>query len=217
MTTPKSIRQLDPHPAGSVSNASVVEIHRQTSTKSEQITVQQLLQNVVGPVGATGPAGPQGPQGDPGSGILVQGEASVATINTWDPGAITTSYAWVVTDAGTLTVGTPSTVVTAGDMVVWTDGDYFINVGPVTGGAKSTQTDETGGAGAYGTLAGAVDSVNQVFVTSVPYKANSLRVVWHGVIQSGNNVTETTPSTGTFTLGFAPTTGTWVQAIYEPV
>lgn len=217
MTTGKLIPELDAHPAGTVSSTSELEIHRKTSLKSERVSVSQLLQSAVGPEGPVGPAGPTGPAGDDGTGVVVQGDATVAQVNSWDSGTLNPSEAWLMLDAGTITTGSPSITVATGDMILWTAEDKFINLGPIASGPPGeSQIDETGGPGAYGTLTGLVNDSNTVFTTSQPYKAGSLRVIYYGQVLSGSNITETTPASGVFTLGFAPATGTWVQAAYDP-
>ena len=57
---------------------------------------------------------------------------------------------------------------------------------------------------------GAIDGINAVFTTSVPYQAGSL-AVWLNGQESLGCYTETDPSTGTFTMlaPFIPRTGAW--------
>ena len=90
-------------------------------------------QGVQGPVGPVGPEGPEGPEGPPGQGISPQGEATVAEINALDPASLTAGWAWVMLDAGTITVGSQPVDVVIDDWIVWTADGYFMNVGPIEG------------------------------------------------------------------------------------
>ena len=64
------------------------------------------------------------------------------------------------------------------------------------------------------TPTGAVNGTNAVFTTANPYVGGSLQVYVNGLAQ-GTFVTETTPSTGTFTLDVAPTAGDNIFVSYQ--
>ena len=79
-----------------------------------------------------GEQGEQGEQGDAGSGYNLIGSATVAQVNALTAAGINTNDAYDMIDGGTIQpVGaTQSTVVLADDLVVWAEGDYFVNYGP---------------------------------------------------------------------------------------
>lgn len=62
---------------------------------------------------------------------------------------------------------------------------------------------------------GSVNSSNTTFVTGSNYIAGSLEVYINGLKQAAAHVTETTPSSGTFDLDVAPTTGDVVDCTYQ--
>ena len=95
-------------------------------------------------MGLIGPQGPKGDKGDAGSGYVIQGDASVAELNAMTATAIVTNNAWVMLDAGTVQpIGSPvATPCTADDLLIWGEGDYFVNVGPIS--AVSVHSDLTG-------------------------------------------------------------------------
>jgi hypothetical protein len=85
-----------------------------------------------------------------------------------------------------------------------------------TAGSSGVTTIDETAAGIYNTLTGLVNSSNTVYTVSLAaYTAGTLKVWWQGQLQSGADITETTPGSGIFTLSFAPTTGTTVMAEYR--
>ena len=75
--------------------------------------------------------------------------------------------------------------------------------------------DSTDSGGVYTTLTGAVNGVNTQFtVSQASYTAGTLKVIYQGQYQTGNEITETTPGSGIFDLSFAPASGTVVMADY---
>lgn len=82
--------------------------------------------------------------------------------------------------------------------------------------------DQSGGTGdTYGALSGAVNGSNKVFTVSQgEYTSGGLRVWLNGQLQtqgSGEDWTETTPGSGTFTFATAPETGDEITAIYSVI
>jgi len=87
-------------------------------------------------------------------------------------------------------------------------------------GGNSLQTDCSGGTSdTYGALSGLVNSSNTVYTVSLgSYVSGSLRVYLNGQLQtqgSGEDWSETTPASGTFTFATAPTTGDIIIAVYQ--
>ena len=75
-------------------------------------------------------------------------------------------------------------------------------------GSNSLITDEA--------PSGTINGTNTIFTTSQPYIGASLQVFVNGLKQRrGVDFTETTPSSGTFTLGDAPITGDQVFVCYQ--
>lgn len=75
-------------------------------------------------------------------------------------------------------------------------------------GTNSTISDET--------VTGSVNSSNTSFTTLRPYIANNLEVFINGLKQiRGVDYMETTPTTGSFTLTVAPTTGDIIRVNYQ--
>lgn len=85
--------------------------------------------------GETGPQGPQGIQGDAGSGYILQGDQTVAGLNALTAASIVTNDGWFMLDSGTVSpIGAAaSTPCVAGDLLVWSEEDKFINYGPQQG------------------------------------------------------------------------------------
>lgn len=105
-----------------------------------------------------GPEGPTGPTGPAGAGIQIQGSATVAEINALVPGNIANGDAWVMLDAGTITVGIVSIVVAIDDAIAWDANGSFVNLGNIVGpkgdtGDQGIQGDkgDTGDKGDAGT------------------------------------------------------------------
>lgn len=82
--------------------------------------------------------------------------------------------------------------------------------------AATNYIDSSDGGGVYGTLTGLVNGSNTSYtVSQANYTAGKLKVWWQGQLQSGSEITETTPGSGIFTLSFAPSTGTVVMVDYD--
>lgn len=64
-------------------------------------------------------------------------------------------------------------------------------------------------------VTGSINGSNTVFTTARAYVAGSLEVYVNGLKQGTAHVTETTPSSGTFTLDTAPATGDIVEVAYQ--
>jgi hypothetical protein len=74
--------------------------------------------------------------------------------------------------------------------------------------------DSSDGSSPYGTLTGTINGSNTQFtVSNGSYTAGSLLVWYRGMLQTA--VTETTPASGIFDLGFAPPTGSILVVEYE--
>lgn len=83
------------------------------------------------------PEGVKGDQGDPGTGYILQGSATVATLNALDANLIGDSFAWVMLDSGTVQPvnGVGSVEVVTDDLVVWAAPSLiFVNYGNQSGG-----------------------------------------------------------------------------------
>jgi hypothetical protein len=82
-------------------------------------------------------------------------------------------------------------------------------------------TDQTPDNGTYGLLAGTVNGTNKVFTVSQgAYISGRLQVYRNGLLQlqgTGDDYTETTPNSGTFTFDVAPLTGDIITAVYQKV
>lgn len=77
-------------------------------------------------------------------------------------------------------------------------------------GSNSLITDET--------PSGTINGVNTTFTTAQPYIGGSLQVFVNGVKQKRvTNFTETTPSTGSFTISDAPISGDDIMVCYQYV
>jgi hypothetical protein len=92
------------------------------------------------------PRGDTGAQGDAGTGYNLIGDASVAELDALTAAAIPTNDAWVMLDAGDVEpIGaTQATAVVAGDLVVWSDSDYFVNYGQTSGAVVDSVFGRTG-------------------------------------------------------------------------
>ena len=82
--------------------------------------------------------------------------------------------------------------------------------------------DQSGGTSdTYGVLAGTINGSNKVFTVSEgEYATGTLKVWLNGQLQtqgSGEDFVETTPASGTFTLGVAPESGDEITAEYQLV
>ena len=64
-------------------------------------------------------------------------------------------------------------------------------------------------------VTGSIDGSNAVFTTARAYIAGSLEVYVNGLKQGTAHLTETAPSSGTFTLDVAPATGDVVEVAYQ--
>lgn len=68
----------------------------------------------------------------------------------------------------------------------------------------------------YETLTGTLDGVNAAFTTASAYTPGSLTAYWQGqTLFDGGGLTETSPTTGVFTLDIAPSPGNIIAARYE--
>lgn len=86
--------------------------------------------------------------------------------------------------------------------------DYMVSVGVNSIGTNSNTSDET--------PTGLVNSSNTVYTCSKPYNGGTLEVFINGVKQvRTTHFTETTPSTGIFTMGDAPLTGDVISVNYQ--
>jgi len=86
--------------------------------------------------------------------------------------------------------------------------DYNVGSGALSVGTNSFISDET--------PTGAVNGSNTAFTTVRPYIAGTLEVFINGIKQARTtHVTETTPSTGSFTLDTAPLTGDIIRVNYQ--
>lgn len=83
------------------------------------------------PEGLQGEQGVPGPEGPPGPGFTIIGSATVAEINALNTGNLRTGDGYAMLDAGTIIIGIQPLDVLEGDIIVWTFGGYFINVGKV--------------------------------------------------------------------------------------
>jgi hypothetical protein len=96
-------------------------------------------QGIQGPVG---PEGPQGIQGDAGSGYNLIGDISVAEANLLVAANINTNDAYFMLDSSPPDVQPVGAIlgisVTTGDLIVWSDSDYFVNYGPQSGTVGAT-------------------------------------------------------------------------------
>lgn len=113
---------------------------------------------------------------------------------------------------------------TNGQSIIYQNG-IFVNASAAGGGGSgttvninTTRIDQTPASGTYGTLAGTVNGSNKIFtVSNNAYVAGSLMVFLNGqdlTQGAGNDWTETTPASGTFTFVTAPPTGSIIQAAY---
>jgi hypothetical protein len=103
--------------------------------------------------------------------------------------------------------------------------DLHLSNPPGTGGGGGggptaiLKIDQSGGTGdTHGVLAGTINGTNKVFtVSSGAYVSGTLTVYLNGQLQTqgtGQDWTETSPATGTFTLIDAPVVGDEITAVY---
>jgi hypothetical protein len=96
-----------------------------------------------------------------------------------------------------------------------------ISVVSSLGGGGNTQIyiDQTPDNGAYGLLSGSINGTNTVFTVSQSvYISGTLVVALDGIVLTqgtSQDFTETTPGSGTFTLSFAPPTGSVLTCWYN--
>jgi hypothetical protein len=156
---------------------------------------------------------------DLGASALVRNEVPAGTINSSNTAftlasAPTTGSLRVylngvrqkVTDDYT-TSGTGITFVTAPPTGSNLLADYEVSSSTYTVGTNSYIAKEA--------VTGSINGSNAVFTTARAYIAGSLQVFVNGLMQSQTMVTETTPSTGTFTLDTAPVTGDVIHVAYQ--
>jgi hypothetical protein len=109
---------------------------------------------IVGPAGPEGPPGPEGPVGPQGGGVVVQGVITgAATALPVDPAE---GDLWLLGDPNPTAAPDPdSGTAAAGDGIVWTAADGWVNLGPIQGPAGADgapgAVGEPGPPGADGT------------------------------------------------------------------
>lgn len=132
------------------------------------------------------PRGDKGDPGEAGEGYILQGDASVAELNALTAGSITTNFAWVMLDSGTVqpSGALQGTACVAGDLLVWGAADYFVNYG----NTDSAKVDSVFGRdGAVVAEAGDYAS----FYATVAQGALA-----DSALQAGNNVSDLTNDAG---------------------
>lgn len=113
-----------------------------------------------------------------------------------------------LTDDFTITGANQITFVTAPATGTKLTASYILGSQTMINGSSSLIMDET--------PTGAVNGSNTAFTTTRPYIANTLEVFINGVKQKrGTHFTETTPTSGTFTMGDAPITGDDIMVNYQ--
>lgn len=113
-----------------------------------------------------------------------------------------------LTDDFTITGANQITFVTAPATGTKLTASYILGSQTMINGSSSLLQDET--------PTGAVNGSNTAFTTARPYIANTLEVFINGVKQKrGTHFTETTPTSGTFTMGDAPLTGDDIMVNYQ--
>ena len=85
--------------------------------------------------------------------------------------------------------------------------DYEVSNSVISQGTNTFITKET--------PSGSINSSNTTFTTARGYVGGSLEVFVNGLAQASTQITETSPSAGTFTLDVAPTTGDVIQVNYQ--
>ena len=90
---------------------------------------------------------------------------------------------------------------------------------PGGGGNTQIYIDQSPDNGTYGAITGSINGSNTVFtVSQAVYITGSLVVMLDGVLLTqgaSQDWTETTPASGTFTLNFAPATGSVLTVWYN--
>lgn len=113
-----------------------------------------------------------------------------------------------LTDDFTITGANQITFVTAPATGTKLTASYILGSQTMINGSSSLIQDET--------PTGTVNGTNTAFTTARPYIANTLEVFINGVKQKrGTHFTETTPTSGTFTMGDAPLTGDDIMVNYQ--
>ena len=113
-----------------------------------------------------------------------------------------------LTDDFTVTGANQITFVTAPATGTKLTASYILGSQTMINGSSSLLQDET--------PTGTVNGTNTAFTTTRPYIANTLEVFINGVKQKrGTHFTETTPTSGTFTMGDAPLTGDDIMVNYQ--
>jgi hypothetical protein len=99
------------------------------------------------------------------------------------------------------------------------DGTWAAPAGGGGGGNTQIYIDQTPDNGAYGLLSGSINGTNTVFTVSQSvYISGTLVVALDGIVLTqgaSQDFTETTPASGTFTLSFAPPTGSVLTCWYN--
>jgi hypothetical protein len=95
----------------------------------------------------------------------------------------------------------------------------WATVSGASGGNTQIYIDQTPDNGAYGLLSGSINGTNTVFTVSQgTYVSGTLVVALDGIVLTqgaSQDFTETTPASGTFTLSFAPPTGSVLTCWYN--
>lgn len=113
-----------------------------------------------------------------------------------------------LTDDFTVTGANQITFVTAPATGTKLTASYILGSQTMINGSSSLLQDET--------PTGTVNGSNTAFTTARPYIANTLEVFINGVKQKrGTHFTETTPTSGMFTMGDAPLTGDDIMVNYQ--
>jgi hypothetical protein len=99
------------------------------------------------------------------------------------------------------------------------DGTWAEPAGGGGGGSTQIYIDQTPDNGAYGVISGSINGTNTVFTVSQSvYISGTLVVALDGIVLTqgaSQDFTETTPASGTFTLSFAPPTGSVLTCWYN--
>ena len=124
------------------------------------------------------------------------------------------------TPTGTTTLTKVMTLGNDGNVNIEAGKEYRVNNVSIGGGTNSFQVDCSGGTSdTYGILAGTINGSNKVFTVSLGrYVSGSLQLYLNGQLLTqgtSEDWTETTPTSGTFTLTDAPILGDVLIAFYK--
>ena len=131
-----------------------------------------------------------------------------------------TQIEFYTTPTGTTTLTKVMTLGNDGNVNIEAGKEYRINNVSIGGGTNSFQIDCSGGTSdTYGALVGTIDGTNKIFTVSLGrYVSGSLQLYLNGQLLTqgiSEDWTETTPSSGTFTLTEAPILGDVLIAFYK--